>query len=187
MPFALLALLLGAAPLLTDPARMLERGPVISVEQDASGQFARCTAVVRVDAPIARVWQVVTAFGELATYMPKIKKSEVVHQEPTVIDIKFEIEVPGVNTRYVMRHLLDPATHTIQTQWQSGDLKGSAWTIHLDATPDGKTLLSYGGISKHLSSVLESMDDEQKTISIGVNISSALTAVTAWKKRAEQK
>lgn len=187
MPAALVALLLAAAPLVTDPVQMLERGPVISVEQDAAGRFERCTAVVRVDAPLERVWQVVTDFGALASYMPKVKKSEVVHQEPTVIDVKFEIEVPGVNTRYVMRHLLEAATHTITTQWQSGDLKGSSWVIHLDPAADGKTLLSYGGASKNLSSVLESLDDPQKTISIGVNVSSALTAVQAWKKRAEAK
>jgi hypothetical protein len=114
-----------------------------------------------------------------------VVRSEVVSRDPTHVLVKFEIEVPGVNTRYTMQHELHPETHTIIATWADGDLKGSAWTFHMEATPDGKTLLSYSGSSRHFSRILESLEDDQQTISVGVNVSASLTTVKALKRRAE--
>jgi ribosome-associated toxin RatA of RatAB toxin-antitoxin module len=186
-PTALLlaASLLGAP--ITDPNVLLASGPIVSIEQAPSGKFQRCTALARIDAPVEKVWQVVTDYKDYKTFMPKVVDSQVVGQDATYVDVKFEIEVPGVNTKYVMRHYLHPDTHTVEMNWMKGDLKGSRWILHLEPTADGKTLLSYAGASQNFSAILEDLEDSQQTITVGVNVSSALTVVKALKARAEQK
>ncbi|MBS2031414.1 MAG: SRPBCC family protein [Deltaproteobacteria bacterium] len=184
------ALLLAAALLTgatTDASALLDRGPIVSIEQTPDGKFKQCTALARVDAPIDRVWQVATNYKDFHTFMPKVVASDVIHEEPGIVDVKFEIDVPGVNTKYVMRHSLHPDTHTIEMNWVKGDLKGSHWVLHMESTPDGKTLISYSGASKNFSSILEGLEDSQQTISVGVNVSSALTVVKAFKQQAEAK
>ncbi len=52
--------------------------------------------------------------------------------------------------------------------------------------PDGKTLLSERVQVKNFSSILQSVEDDQQTITVGVNVSSALAATKAIKKRVEQ-
>jgi hypothetical protein len=84
-----------------------------------------------------------------------------------------------------MRHTLHPETHTVEANWVSGDTKGSAWVWHLEPAANGQTLLTYSGASKHFSRILESLEDDQQTISVGVNVGAALTTVNAVKKRVE--
>jgi ribosome-associated toxin RatA of RatAB toxin-antitoxin module len=191
MRLPLLALLsLLAAPAAaegTDANAMLARGPLVLVERNPQGKFHRCTAVALINAPPDKVWEVVTDVGNLKNFVPKVLKSEVVRHEGNEIDLKLEIDTPGVNTRYTMRHTLHPETRTIDITWLEGDLKGSAWSFRLDPAEGGKTLLTYGGASKNFSSVLERLEDDQQTISIGVNVGAALTTVTAIKKRCEAK
>jgi len=179
------AALLGAPA--TDPTAMLEHGPIVSIEQSAAGKFQRCTALAKVNAPIAKVWQVVLDYAHYKDFVPKVVDSEVVGQDATHVDVRFEIDVPGVNTKYVMRHYLHPETHTVEMNWMKGDLKGSRWVLHLEPTADGKTLLSYSGASQHFSAILEDLEDSQQTITVGVNVSSALTVVKALQARAERK
>ena len=186
-PALLLTAALLAGNATTDAATLLERGPIVSIEQSPDGKFKQCTALARIDAPIERVWQVAIDYKEYHSFMPKVVASDVIHEEPNVVDVKFEIDVPGVNTKYVMRHTLHPETHTVEMNWVKGDLKGSHWLLHLESTPDGKTLMSYSGASKNFSSILESLEDSQQTISVGVNVSSALTVVKALKQQAEAK
>src|SRR5438270_5065105 len=103
-PPALLLLTALAAPI--DANALLDRGPIVSIEQSAEGKFKQCTAVARVDAPIEKVWAVVTDYKDFQNFIPKVVGSEVIHEEPGTVDVKFEIDVPGVNTKYVMRHAL---------------------------------------------------------------------------------
>lgn len=183
----LLATALLGSPAALDPNAMLERGPIVLVEQGADGKFKQCTALARIEAPIDAVWKVVTDYASFSSFVPKVVTSEILRRDGNVVDVKLEIDTPGVNTKYVMRHELHPDTHTVQMNWSSGDLKGSHWLLHLEPTADGKTLMSYSGASKNFSSVLERLEDSQQTISVGVNVSAALTTVKAFKKRAEGK
>lgn len=185
-PALLLSVALAGAPV-TDPNALLAQGPIVSIEQNATGKFVRCTALTRVDAPLEKVWAVVTDYKDYKSFVPKVVDSEVVGQDPSYVDVKFEIEVPGANTKYVMRHYLHPDTHTVEMNWMKGDLKGSRWVLHLEPTADGKTLLSYSGASQHFSAILEDLEDSQQTITVGVNVSSALTVVKSLKAQAEKK
>jgi ribosome-associated toxin RatA of RatAB toxin-antitoxin module len=182
-----LAIPSSAAADVGDANALLAKGPLVLVERGSDGKFQKCTALALVKAPIEKVWQVITDFGSFQTLVPKVVKSEVIRQTDNVVDVKLEIDVPGSNTKYVMRHTLHPETHTIEANWLEGDLKGSAWVFHLESTSDGSTLLSYSGVSRHFSRVLESFEDDQQTITMGVNVSSALTMVNAVKKRIEGK
>jgi ribosome-associated toxin RatA of RatAB toxin-antitoxin module len=179
----LLALATGA----TDANALLAKGPLVSVERGSDGKFSRCTALILINAPPEKVWATITDYEHLQDFVPKVVKSEVVQKNETTTDVKLEIDTPGANTKYVVRHTPHLDTKTLDITWVSGDLKGTAWTFHLEPTPEGGTLLSYSGSSRHFSRVLESLEDDQQTITIGVNVGAALTTVNAMKSRAEGK
>ena len=184
---ALLFLLVRGAETPTDANALLQKGPLVSVERGPDGKFLRCTALALVNAPPEKVWAAYTDFDHLKDFVPKVVASEVVKRTDTDIEVKLEIEVPGTNTVYVMRYTPHLETRTIEANWVSGDLKGSTWVLHLEPVGEGKTLINYSGASRHFSRILEGLEDDQQTISVGVNVGAALTTVTAMKKRAEGK
>ncbi len=184
---ALLLLLIHGAESPTDANALLARGPLVAVERGADGRFSRCTVLALINAPPDKVWAAITDYEHLKDFVPKVVNSEVVKKSDTSTEVKLELDVPGSNTVYVMRYTPHLDTHTLETSWVSGDLKGSAWTFHLEPAAEGKTLINYSGASRHFSRILESLEDDQQTISVGVNVGAALTTVTAMKKRAEGK
>jgi hypothetical protein len=96
------------------------------------------------------------------------------------------IEVPGPDTDYNVRYTKDDAKRTLTGSWAKGDLKGSKWLWKVEAAPDGKTLLSQQLSLRNFSSIATSVEDEQQTITIGINVSSGIAAVKAIKRRCEQ-
>ncbi len=163
---------------------LLQRGPVVLVETDAKGKFDKSTAVNLVKRPPAEVWKLVTDFARYKEYMPKVLKSDVVPVGPNQFDVSYEIDVPGPNAEYTFRYDVDPATLQMHGKWVKGDIKGSfcEWKL----APHGEdTLVYYTTASRNFSSVAQALEDDQQTITVGVNVSAALAVVKAVKRRAE--
>jgi coenzyme Q-binding protein COQ10 len=163
----------------------LDRGPLVLVEHDGAGKFAQATAIVLVDAPVERVWETLVGFDKYKEFMPKVTTSEVVRKADAEMDVRFVIDVPGPDEDYTVRYAIDEKKHELRGTWLKGDLKGSKWTIRVEPTPDGKTLLSHAAAVRNFSSFAQSIEDEQQTITIGVNVSSVLAATKGVKRRAE--
>jgi ribosome-associated toxin RatA of RatAB toxin-antitoxin module len=163
----------------------LDRGPLVLVEQDGAGKFAQSTAIVLVDAPVEKVWETMIGFEKYKEFMPKVTTSEVLRKADAEADVRFVIDVPGPDEDYTVRYAIDEKKHELKGTWLKGDLKGSRWNIRAEATADGKTLLSHAAAVKNFSSFAQSIEDEQQTITIGVNVSSVLAAAKGIKRRAE--
>ena len=165
---------------------LLEKGPLVLVEQAKDGKFGSATGIVLVEAPPDKVWQAVLKMETFKEFMPKVITSEVLRREKEELDIHFVIDVPGPDTDYVIRYTKDDAKKTLTGNWVKGDLKGSTWFWKVEAGPDGKTLLKQRLSVKNFSSLAASLEDEQQTITVGVNVSSVVAGVNAMKRRCEQ-
>lgn len=166
-----------------DMTPALEKGPLVLVEE-TKGKFSAASSMVLVDAPPAQVWDIVKAQDKFKTFIPKILESEMKPQG-TDYEVHFVIDVPGPDTDYAIRYTIDEATKTMSGAWAKGDLKGSRWTWKIEAAPNGKTLLTHAVQLKNFSGLAQSLEDENQTITVGVNVSAALAATKAVKKKAE--
>lgn len=179
-----LTLGLAAAAHGQDLMALLDRGPVVSIEVNAKGRFDRATAVVQIRAPADAVWRVATDFEKYKTFMPKVEQSEPKAAPEGQTDVSYEIEVPGPNSFYTFRYALDPAKRQMHGRWVKGDIKGSYVDWRLVPHGEG-TLLYYTTSSRNFSSLAESLEDEQQTVTVGVNVAAALAVVKAMKRHLE--
>lgn len=184
---AALTLLAATPAFAQDLMDLLEKGPVVLVQNNDKGRFDRATAVVEVNAPLQKVWDVVSNFSTYRYFMPKVVKSEEKvsgPQFPNQCDVAYEIDVPISNAKYTFHYLLDPDKHEIHGKWLKGDLEGSFCEWKLVPYKD-RTLAYYTTASRNFSSLAQKLEDDQQTITIGVNVSAALATVKAIKKRVE--
>jgi ribosome-associated toxin RatA of RatAB toxin-antitoxin module len=165
---------------------LLARGQLVLVEPASDGKFGSATAIVTVDAAPEKVWATLLKMEDFKEFMPKVITSEVLRREKNEMDFHFVIEVPGPDTDYNIRYTKDDAKMTLTGTWMKGDLKGSRWLWKVEALPDGRTLLSQQLSLKNFSSLAASVEDEQQTITVGVNVSSAIAGTKALKRRCEQ-
>ncbi|MDF1566133.1 MAG: SRPBCC family protein [Deltaproteobacteria bacterium] len=186
--FALLCVILAAPA----PARaqslmdLLTKGPVVSVTEK-EGRFENVLAVHHIRAPIETVWETCIDFERYPAIMPKVVSAEVQQVKPGVLDVRFEIEVPGVNPVYTNRYELSKARWQIAARWLKGDLKGSYNRWLLVPLQEDETLIYYTTASRNFNKMAQAFEDDQQTLTVGVNVSSALAVVKGTKIEAERR
>ncbi len=166
---------------------LLARGPLVLVEEDGNGKFGQATGFVQVDAAPDKVWEAVVSMEKFKDYVPKVTTSDLSNVKGPDFDIHFVLDVPGPDTDYVIHFTRDDAKRVLTGAWLKGDLKGSRWLWKVEPGPGGKTLLSQQVFLKNFSAILQSVEDDQQTMTVGVTVSSALAAVKAVKRRCEGK
>lgn len=167
--------------------RTLKKQPLLTIDRNPQGKFMSVTGIAMIEAPFEIIWDVLMDINSYKTYMPRVVESKIlsVKKGGKEVMARFEIEVPMRNTRYTLRHILNKKKRRIDIYRTGGDLEGSHW--HWRFYPRGKsrTLIVYRGLTANFSSFLQSFDDKDQTITVGVNISSNLATIRAIKKRAE--
>jgi len=169
----------------TDMLPLLERGPLALVEQTKDGKFQQATAIVLVNAPPDRVYLALLDHGKFKEYVPKVLTSDVDKSNAKSFEVRFVIDVPGPDTDYTIKYVRDDAKRVLKGTWAKGDLKDSKWEWRVEPGPDGKTLLYHQLQVKNFSSVLTSLEDDRQTMTVGVNVGSAIAATTAVKAHLE--
>jgi hypothetical protein len=186
-----LAALLAAAALAFAPAvradelsSLLSTGPLVRIETDPSGKFKEGLAIADVDAPADVVFAVLTDFPTYATWMPRMKSCEVTKDgADSLLDIK--LDTPLVSTRYTNRATVDAANRVVKVRQEKGDLKGSRYHWRVVPLGENRARIYYGGVVRNFSSLAEGLEDDQQTITIGINVVSLMAAIKAVKVRAE--
>lgn len=180
-------LISSAALAQTDLKPLLDRGPVVLVEDNTAGKFGQSTAIVYVAKPPEKVFAIICDQGKLKDFMPKVTTSEyaATPNKPNEFDIRMVLDVPGPDTDYTIHFVKDDAKLTAKGSWAKGDLKGSSWVWKVEKAADGNSIVSHTLSIKNFSSALTALEDDSQTMTVGVNVSSALAAVKAIKRRAE--
>jgi ribosome-associated toxin RatA of RatAB toxin-antitoxin module len=175
----------AAAP---DMMELLGRGPLVLVESNAQGRFESATAIVLIERSAEEIWRVATDFASHKSFMPKLVVSTPKSLGPNRFEVKFEVDIPfpGRNERYTFRFDLEPEKLLIHGRWADGDLRDSftEWRI----VPQGPTraLLFLTNATRNFSKIVAAIEDAQQTVTVGVNVSSALAVVKAVKQRVER-
>jgi hypothetical protein len=171
----------------TDLKPLLDRGPVVLLEDNSAGKFGQATAIVYVNKPPEKVFAVICDQGKLKDFMPKVTTSDYVATagKPNEFDVRMVLDVPGPDTDYTIHFVKDAAKLTAKGSWAKGDLKGSTWLWKVEKAADGNSIISHTLSIKNFSSALAAIEDDSQTMTVGVNVSSALAAVKAIKRRAE--
>jgi hypothetical protein len=167
-----------------DMAPLLDRGPMVLIEEGTGGKFAQCSSILVINAEPEKVWEIIKAQQKFKDFTPKILVSEM-KPSGTDFEVHMVIDVPGPDTDYCVRYTVDEAAKTMSGTWAKGDLKASRWFWKVEPAPGGKTLLTHTISLKNFSGVAQSLEDDNQTITVGVNVSSALAATKAIKKHAE--
>lgn len=188
VPGALLAVLVAGA--LAAPARadevgtLLAKGPLVRLETDSGGRFRQATCIADVHADADLVWRVLLDYDQYVFFMPRMEKLEVTREgNDALMDIK--LDTPLVATRYTNRMSPDHGSKTLTVKQVKGDLSGSHYQWKVMPLGPGQSRIFYSGVVKNFSSVAESFEDEQQTLTIGINVVSLMAATKAMKERAE--
>ena len=181
--------LLAQAPAQDGLTPLLQRGPLVLVEQSKDGKFQMATGIVQVDAPPQLVWETLLKMDDYKTYMPKVELSEILNRNDAAneFDVHYIVEVPGPDTEYWIRFVRNDKDMTLTGKWIKGDLKGSKWFWKVQPGPGGKTLLSQTVQVKNFSAILQNVEDDQQTITLGINVGSAVVVTGALKRHIEGK
>ncbi len=186
---AMLLCLLLTQPLgAMDFYAMMRRSPLMTINRTPSGEFLSVTSMTIINAPFDVIWDTIIDINSYRSYMPKVLRAEVtgVSENGKEITAKFEIEVPMRNTRYTIKYILDKPGKKIDVIRIAGDLEGSYWQWRFFPRED-HTMVIYSGKTDNFSKFLQSFDDKNQSILIGVNISTNLTTVKSIKDRAEKR
>ncbi len=177
-------LLMTTAARSQDLMELLASGPVAMIQSNGQGKFDRATAVIDIKGTPDEVWKSAVDFANYRYFMPKVVKSETTPLGANAFDVIFEVNVPLKNAKYTLRYTLKPAEKTIHGEWQKGDLKGTFCDWRLVPSPGG-TLVYYTTAVRGLSSLATAFEDDQQTLTVGVNTVTALAVVKAVKRRVE--
>jgi ribosome-associated toxin RatA of RatAB toxin-antitoxin module len=187
MWISLLLSVLAQAPAQDALTPLLDRGPLVLVEQTKDGKFQMATGIVQVDAPPQLVWETLLKMDDYKNFMPKVELSEISNRDEAKgeFDVHYIIEVPGPDTDYTIRFVRNDKEMTLTGKWIKGDLKGSRWFWTVRPGPGGKTLLSQSVQVKNFSALLQNVEDDQQTITLGINVGSAVVVTGSLKRHIE--
>jgi ribosome-associated toxin RatA of RatAB toxin-antitoxin module len=186
---ALVVTMLAQAPGQDALTPLLDRGPLVLVEQSKDGKFQMATGIVQVAASPQVVWETLLKMDEYKSYMPKVAESSISNRNEATneFDVHYVVEVPGPDTEYTIRFVRNDKDMTLTGKWIKGDLKGSRWFWKVQPGPGGKTLLSQTVQVKNFSAILQNVEDDQQTITLGINVGSAVVVTGAIKRHIESK
>jgi ribosome-associated toxin RatA of RatAB toxin-antitoxin module len=163
---------------------LLAEGPIAQVRYDAAGKFKEAVGITFIKASPEKVWEVMTDLERYVEFMPQLVDMKVISRVGNVVETSQEVEVPIRNARYTIRNELDNENHKMKITFVKGSIKGGNWSYELKPLNDG-TLIYY-----HCNTILPgyvtTLEDESKTMTIGVNVATAVAVVKAFKNTVEK-
>jgi ribosome-associated toxin RatA of RatAB toxin-antitoxin module len=177
-----------AAPASPDILQLLAKGPLVLVESNPQGKFESATAIVLVQRSAEEVWRVATDFASHKAFMPKLVGSSPTSVGPNRVEVKFEVAIPfpGRNERYTFLFELQPEKLEIHGHWIEGSLRDSFTHWRVVPQSPQQSLLYQTTATRNFSKIVAAIEDAQQTVTIGLNVSTALAIVKAVKQRVER-
>ncbi len=173
-------------------APLLERGMVSLVEShEKSGRLQQVTVIGLVNAPQEIVWQVITDYPNYTRIFSNLDELEVVKKDGDDVILEYELEVPGPNLEYRLRHHHVPMrTLEISLADDEGDLQTGAWRYDLLPFDNGKkTIVIYTLYTdvRETSWVIRQVLKSNPTAEHGLNVATGIITIRSVKKEAEKR
>lgn len=168
-----------------DLSKMLEKGPMARVDVDKQGKFDAVVSVVDVDTPAARLWGVLTDYPSYRFFMPRVEQVGVATGPDGIPIVTWNIDTPLVATKYENAMTVDDAKMVLLARTVKGDMSGSRYEWRVQSLGDNKCRMIHTAWPRNMASIVDTLDDKQQTLTIGVAVSSVMATVRALKIRAE--
>ncbi|MGE0201201.1 MAG: SRPBCC family protein [Candidatus Melainabacteria bacterium] len=136
-------ILLGTGPVALASGNAASQ-PIVSIAE--SGKSVRTvSAKITIDAPVSAVWQTVTNYNAMTSYMPGYQQSRVAQNNGSSKLVQFGLKVSSLLPvfNYQARVLENKAAHNVQIQRVSGDFKDFSATYRLTPGENNQTILVY--------------------------------------------
>lgn len=170
---------------------LLEKGEVSLLRSKEDGRLAQVTVIGLVRADRQHIWTALTDYSHYEQFMPNLEEARITKRQGRDVVIHYELEVPGVNLEYTLRHRHHPTERIdIWLEDAEGDIQTGAWRWELKPLPDRRgCLLLYHLYTdvKESSWLLEQAMESQPAMEHGLNVATGLVTLRAVKKRAEAK
>ncbi len=170
---------------------LLERGELSLVESRPSGRLQQVTVIGLVVAPPVVVWQVLTDYRNYTSIFKNLAELEIVKSEGNDTWLDYELEVPGSNLEYRLRHHHLPRKRIdITLANDEGDIQTGAWRWDLVPHDNGRqTILVYTLYTdvRESSWLIRQVLKSSPTVEHGLNVATGLVTIRAVKQEAERR
>ncbi len=169
---------------------LLKKGELTLLETLADGSLKQATCISNVNAPIDRVWAVITDFATYKDWMPQVRTSTVVSSSylgtgaGTHLVIDWTLGVVGPDVSFRQEVDVDPVAHRVYQHQLSGALPGSYWMWELQQT--GETTIVRRTVRNNVVDsnwVVKQVEDENHTLDYGINSAVGVIEVRGLKRR----
>jgi len=171
--------------------KLLSKGELVVIEKpDESGrQFV--TGMVLIEAPIDRVWDVVTDFDHYDDFMPQTNGVKIIKKTGDELEVdfnlKFRFSIVSTKIHYILKHKLS-RPNKMTAKVLKGDFKDMEAEWEFTPAKDGKaTIASYRHYSDltSLGVIVKYLLSEQPQLGAAIAVSTSALVVKAVKARAE--
>lgn len=185
MKHLLLSLLLCTPALADDLTDMLKKGPMARVDVDRAGKFDAVVSVVDVDTPAARLWGILLDYKNYRFFMPRVQDVGVEVDDSGTTLVKWNIDTPLVRTKYSNAMTVDATNMVLKASTVTGDMQSSRYEWRVVPLGENRCRMIHTAWPRNMASIVDTLDDKQQTLTIGVAVSSVMATVRALKLRAE--
>ena len=163
------------------------KGPVVVPVYDQQKKLTSVRGTMLMNIPYEFIWEAITDIASYKEFYPRMIKSNVKKTENNgkTIIADFEIEVPIFNnTIYANKYLINQEKGIVDIYQHSGQLEGSHFHWSIQKKDHGYTWVSYNGISKNYSPIIEKIDDKDQAIALTINLTTIVTTLRQVDERA---
>ncbi len=169
---------------------LLRSGDLTLVESRSDGKLKQVTVLGLVAAPPQRVWDALTDYAHYRDFMPSLAEFEIVRREGDEVVAAYEVEVPGSNLEYRLRHRHRPPTRVdISLADADGDIRTGAWRWDLVACAGGQhTIVLYTLYTdvRESSWIVRQVLKSQPAMEHAMNVATGLLTLSAVRRWAEK-
>jgi len=168
---------------------LLEIGELSLVQSDSGGRLKQVCVAGLIEASADIIWEVLIDYPAYPRIFKNLADLKVLKSEPQEAVLAYELEVPGSNLKYRLRHrYLERRAMEITLADQQGDLKTGRWRWDLFPLPGGReTILTYTLYTdvRESSWILRQALKTTPSLEHGLNVATGMVTLQAVKREAE--
>jgi ribosome-associated toxin RatA of RatAB toxin-antitoxin module len=183
---AVVVVLAAAAAHADSLAAQLVHGPLVRVTWDQAGRFDAAVAIVDVDAPADVLWDVLLDYDQYRFFQPRVERAAPTLGKDGNVLVDWKIDTPLISTAYTNLMTKDDGARLLKARQVKGDLRGSDWDWKIVPLGPGRCRMFHTARMRNFAALVNTLDDDQQTLTVGIATASVMSTMRAFKTRAEQ-
>lgn len=172
--------------------KLVDKGPLVLVEETRKGEVRTATAAVLIEAPREEVWEVITDYGGLSDLFPDMERSTVLEAkgDRANVELRFKVGygILGVRFGYTLQFRKTPDRFAIDFKMVEGDVKDAYGAWRLLPAGGGKSTIGIYNVYMDVSSmgrIVGLLLRGRPSAEMMINAAGSVMVVRAVKSRCE--